>query len=212
MVKKGSRKERIAAGRRQQILKAGLDIFARKGYAAATIPEIARAAGVAAGTIYLYFPSKRELFVNVIKHFILTSSLLELIDEVPKGDIPTIIKNIFKERLNLVNSPIVTYFPSIMGEVQRDPELKKLWLRDFLQPFLGMMAPVYRMMAAMGKFREFEPEVVVRVIGGMIMGFMMLTIIEGESSPLNKMDQDKIADNIATILLYGLLKQPEGGR
>jgi AcrR family transcriptional regulator len=209
---KKSKKERIVTRRRRQILKAGLTIFARKGYAAATIPEIARAAGVAAGTIYLYFPSKRELFVNVIKHFIITSSLLELINKIPEGDIPTIIKSILKERLALMNNRVISYFPSIMGEVRRDPELRKLWIKDFLQPFLGMMSPGYRMMAAMGKFREFEPEVAVRAVGGMIIGFMMLKILEGESSPLNKMDQDKIADNIATILLYGLLKQPEGGR
>ena len=55
-----TRKKQILAKRQEQILKAAMEVFSRKGYAAATIPEIARLAGIAAGTIYLYYPSKRD--------------------------------------------------------------------------------------------------------------------------------------------------------
>jgi AcrR family transcriptional regulator len=57
MTDRKSRKKEVTARRREQILKAATEVFIRKGFGAATIPEIARTAGLAAGTIYLYFPS-----------------------------------------------------------------------------------------------------------------------------------------------------------
>jgi AcrR family transcriptional regulator len=212
MVNKASRKQRITRKRREQILKAALEIFSRKGYAAATIPEIARAAGVAAGTIYIYYPSKRELFIAVIKNFIITAPLIDLIDKMPKGDITEILKNILRDRFDLIKNDIIARMPSLMGEVLNDPEIKKLWLKDFLHPFLGRLEMGYRMMTASGKFRRIEPAVAVRAVGGMIIGFMMLRLMEGEDSPLKKVEQEKIAEEIVNLMLHGLLRKPEGGR
>jgi len=45
-----------------EILQAALDVFAEKGFAAAKMEEIGRRAGVTKGTVYLYFPSKDDLF------------------------------------------------------------------------------------------------------------------------------------------------------
>jgi AcrR family transcriptional regulator len=212
MATKTSRKKKITEKRRGQILKAALETFTQKGYAAATIPEISKAAGVAAGTIYLYYPSKRELFVTVIKNIIITAPLLNLIDKIPRGDTTKILKNILKDRFDLLKNEVFARMPSLMGEVLRDPEIKELWLKEFLHPFLGRIEMGYRAMLALGKFRRLEPAVAVRVVGGMIFGFLMLRVIEGNTSPLNKIEQEKIADDIVNLLLHGLLKEPEGGR
>lgn len=58
-------REERAGERRGQILRAALDVFGRKGFHGATIREIAAAAGLAEGTIYLYFPSKQEVLKGV---------------------------------------------------------------------------------------------------------------------------------------------------
>ncbi len=205
MKDKKTRKEKLATQRREQILNAALEIFSQKGYAAATIPEIARAAEVAAGTIYLYFPSKRELFVAVIKNFIITTPLLKLIDKIPKGDISAIFKSIIKDRLDLIKNPTFARLPALMGDVQRDPELKEIWVREFLQPFLGQIAPGYNLMAMMGKFRRYDPEVAVRMIGGLIIGFLLLKVIEGDISPLKSKDEDKVAEDVVNFMLHGML-------
>jgi AcrR family transcriptional regulator len=205
-------KRKTTEKRRAQILKAALEIFTQKGYAAATIPEIAKAAEVAAGTIYLYYPSKRELFVAVIKNLIITAPLLNLIDKIPQGDTTKVLKNILQDRLDLIKNEVFARMPSLMGEVSRDPEIKELWLKEFLHPFLGRIEMGYRMMTAIGKFRRLEPAVAVRAVGGMIFGFLMLRVMEGDTSPLNKVKQDKIADDIVNLLLHGLLKEPQGGR
>ena len=52
-----------AAGKRERILEAAIKIFAEKGFFGAKVAEIAREAGVADGTIYLYFKSKDDLLI-----------------------------------------------------------------------------------------------------------------------------------------------------
>jgi AcrR family transcriptional regulator len=212
VVNKESRKQKIIEKRRGQILKAAMEIFSRKGYAAATIPEIARVAGVATGTIYIYYPSKRDLFIAVIKNFIITAPLLDLIDKMPKGDISEVLKNILQDRLDLLKNEVLARMPSLMGDVLHDPEIKKLWLKEFLHPFLGRIEMGYRMMAASGRFRQIEPAVAVRAVGGMVIGFLMLRVMEGDASPLNKVEQEKIAEEIVNLILHGLRNEPGGGR
>ena len=192
MTTKESKIKKTTKKRRDQIQKAALEIFTQKGYAAATVPEIAKSAEVATGTIYLYYPSKRELFVSVIKNFIVTPPLLKLIDKIPQGDINAVFTDILKDRLDLVKNQAFSRMPSFMGEVMRDPEIKSLWLKDFLQPFIGKIEMGYRMMSAVGKFRRLEPAVTVRAVGGMIIGFLMLRVVEGDTSPLNKIEKEKI--------------------
>ena len=51
---------------KQKIMKAAMDVFSRKGYAKASIREIARTAGISVGGVYLYFRNKEELYRNLI--------------------------------------------------------------------------------------------------------------------------------------------------
>ncbi|GMU41728.1 MAG: hypothetical protein AMXMBFR23_25940 [Chloroflexota bacterium] len=57
--------DRYLEERRQEILAAARTVFIEKGYAAATINDIAAEAGVAAGSIYRYFPGKADLIAEV---------------------------------------------------------------------------------------------------------------------------------------------------
>lgn len=54
--------------RRGEILEAARKTFASKGFTDTTLDEIAAEAGVAKGTIYLYFPSKRDIYMAALKN------------------------------------------------------------------------------------------------------------------------------------------------
>src|SRR5947208_3103724 len=54
-----------AAPKRELILRAATDVFASRGFFNAQVADVARAAGVAAGTVYLYFRSKDDLLVSI---------------------------------------------------------------------------------------------------------------------------------------------------
>jgi TetR/AcrR family transcriptional regulator, fatty acid metabolism regulator protein len=53
--------------KRTAILRAATDVFARRGFFNAQVADVARAAGVAAGTVYLYFRSKDDLLVSIFE-------------------------------------------------------------------------------------------------------------------------------------------------
>src|SRR2546421_2047368 len=55
------------APKREAILRAATDVFAGSGYFNAQVADVARAAGVAAGTVYLYFRSKDDLLVSIFE-------------------------------------------------------------------------------------------------------------------------------------------------
>ena len=199
------RKEETTRKRREQILDAAMEVFSRKGFAMSTTAEIAREAGIAEGTIYNYFPSKRELFIAVIKNFVITVPLLELIDKLPQGNIAVTFGHIMQNRFKLIESEKVSRMPALMAEVIRDPELKELWTTEFLQPFLSKMEGIYEKLTTTGKFRNVEPPILVRGIGGMFLGFLIFKIMEGETSPLNRMPQEKVIAAMSELILHGLI-------
>src|SRR6476619_3320829 len=56
----------LADARREQILQAAAQVFAAKGFHRATVRDVARAAGVADGTIYNYFENKTALLLGIL--------------------------------------------------------------------------------------------------------------------------------------------------
>ncbi len=62
-----TKKDVVQEFRTAGILDAARGVFARHGFQAATVDEIAEAAGVAKGTVYLYFPSKRDIFLATLR-------------------------------------------------------------------------------------------------------------------------------------------------
>jgi TetR/AcrR family transcriptional regulator, fatty acid metabolism regulator protein len=59
------RRDSTPGPKRDAILRAAIDVFADRGFFSAQVADIARAAGVAAGTVYLYFKSKDDLLVSI---------------------------------------------------------------------------------------------------------------------------------------------------
>lgn len=62
--------------RPQELLAAALDLFVERGYAATRLDDVAARAGVTKGTLYLYFPSKEDLFFAMVRE-----NLLPVLDE-----------------------------------------------------------------------------------------------------------------------------------
>src|SRR5919106_6825526 len=63
-----ARKPQVAVvDKRDAILRAATEVFARHGFFQAQVADVARAAGVAAGTVYLYFRGKDDLLVSIFE-------------------------------------------------------------------------------------------------------------------------------------------------
>src|SRR3954454_6648983 len=76
------RPDRTGGDKRERILAAAEIIFARHGFFAARVSEIAKEAGVADGTIYLYFKSKDDLLISWFEH------RMRHVNAVPRAALP----------------------------------------------------------------------------------------------------------------------------
>jgi AcrR family transcriptional regulator len=198
------RKERITRRREGQILNAALTVFVRKGFGEATIPDIAQEASVAVGTIYNYYQSKRELLVAVIKKVIITEPLLDLFKNIQETDYTAFLADVLKDRMNLIQKGENTRMLFLMGEVQRDPELKKLYIEQVIAPTMDRIEKFYESRAASGYFRPLDSSVITRAVGGMIMGLVILGVLEGEDSPLKRIPLEKLTAEITDLILSGI--------
>src|SRR3990167_2771908 len=75
-----AKRKRRKDARPGELLDAALDLFVEKGFAATRAEEVAARAGVSKGTLFLYFPSKEELFKAVVRENI-SGRFLEWNDE-----------------------------------------------------------------------------------------------------------------------------------
>ena len=110
--------------KREAIIEAALEIFARQGYEETTIAQIAAAAGVAVGTVYLYFHNKREIYtqssIDMTKKMaaaLRDPRILTLpIEQVPRAMIETVF------RLSHENRAIMSMF---QVDIQSSEELRQ---------------------------------------------------------------------------------------
>src|SRR5215813_12553876 len=82
-----SKKDVVAEFRTSEILEAARKVFAERGFHEATVEEIAEAARVAKGTVYLYYASKRDVYFAALK-FGIAQMYSSLLREVKKVSAP----------------------------------------------------------------------------------------------------------------------------
>jgi TetR/AcrR family fatty acid metabolism transcriptional regulator len=135
----------IRAEREQQIRDAALTVFAQKGYGDTRIGDIAKAMGIAKGTIYLYFESKDALFEAVFLRMFdaMTDPLAEVAadpDLLP-GD-----KLVAIARQSLAAIAAEAEFLYLMMQAISTPEVSKLLEHDFktcYDEFMTVLAPLF---------------------------------------------------------------------
>jgi len=203
MGNRSRRKEQVTEYRRKQILDAALVVFSRKGYGAATIPDIAREGGIAVGTIYNYYPSKREVLVSVLASRVLSEPFLKLMEQSPEADDKAFFRSLIEDRLTLL-SQNADKFLFMLGEAYRDPDLRRQWAEEVVQPALTRAEQRVGSRIESGAFRPMNAGVTVRALAGMAIGFAVLAMIEGEESPCRDIPTGELAAQLADFALMGV--------
>jgi AcrR family transcriptional regulator len=137
--------EAIRVEREQQILDAALAVFAQKGYGDTRIGDIADAAGIAKGTIYLYFESKDALFEAVFLRMFdaMTDPLAQVAAD---PDVSPADKLVTIARQSLAAMAAEAEFLSLMMQAISTPEVGKLLEHDFrtyYDEFLAALTPLF---------------------------------------------------------------------
>ena len=158
-VREPTRARKVSAeARRQAILKAALTVFAARGFEAARLDDVAARAGVAKGTIYLYFDDKESLFQELVRALVVP--LAGNIAAAPLSDMPiravldmiveVFVKEIFGTRRKDVLRLIITEGP-------RFPKLAEVYYREVVSHGLTMMRALAKRAASEDAFATDAP-------------------------------------------------------
>ena len=127
--------------RREAILAAALDEFSARGFAAARLDDVAARAGVAKGTIYLYFRDKESLFQELVRAMV--GPLVGAIEHAPMRDLPMrgvaeMIADVFVHKIFSTRRKDVLRL--IIAEGPRFPKLAEFYYREVV----GRVLPLLR--------------------------------------------------------------------
>ena len=168
-------RQRRKEARPQELLDAALTLFAHKGFAATRTEEVAARAGVSKGTLYLYYPSKEELFKAVVRQNL--SALIARGEELVgafEGSTSELLQVLLMTWWERVGSTAAAGIHKIVfAEVHNFPELAAFYDDEVLRPADRLFSATLRRGVARGEFRALpEHEVALALMAPLI--FMTL--------------------------------------
>lgn len=142
------------AQRQEQILVAGFEEFAAHGYAAARLDDVAKRAGIAKGTIYLYFKDKERLFRAVVRSLI--QKRLDAIVGTFSGSAGKLLREMLSRMYTLVvrNQRARAIVRLLVAESGKFPQLSDIYHQEIIGPGLKALRQVAKRGIASGEFRK----------------------------------------------------------
>ncbi|MDM0111894.1 TetR/AcrR family transcriptional regulator [Variovorax sp. J22R133] len=202
-----AKRERRKEARPGELLEAALDLFVEKGFAATKSEEVAARAGVSKGTLFLYFPSKEELFKAVIRenlsgHFRAWNEEFESFT----GSTPDMLRycmRVWWERVGMTRISGITKL--MMSEGSNFPELAAFYQQEVVRPGHSLLRRILQRGIDRGEFAPVDIDhAIYTVIAPMI--FLMLWKHSARICVDNdvELDPDKYIALQAETVLNGL--------
>jgi AcrR family transcriptional regulator len=151
-------RQRRKEARPQELLDAALEVFVERGFAAARTDDVAQRAGVAKGTLYLYYASKDELLKAVIQRYI-ASEIAAGRDALiaHRGTAAAQLRDVVVPWWQrIVDSPASGVFKLVITEVRNFPDLAAFYTREVIEPGEQVLAGIVQRGIASGEFRPVE--------------------------------------------------------
>ncbi|MFO0694819.1 MAG: TetR/AcrR family transcriptional regulator [Polyangiales bacterium] len=202
----GKRRGRRAAptgDKRERILRSAIRVFARKGFYATRVSEIAKSAGVADGTIYLYFKNKDDVLVSIFEDRI-GKLLVALREESEKGGTAAErIGRIIELQLGLLEgrrdlAEVITV------NLRQSSRLLKQYGAPLFNQYLDFLAGVIAEGQRSGELRDdVSPRIAARSLWGALDGLALTwTLADGEPATLRR-----AAREFGSMFLEGLRRR-----
>ena len=152
------KRERRKQDRPGELLEAALDLFVEKGFAATRSEEVAIRAGVSKGTLFLYFPSKEELFKAVVMENV-ARPVAEGITEAENfagnsGELLTWMMLEWWRRYGATKASGISKL--MMSEAGNFPELAEFFRNNVIQPAHALVRYVLQRGIDRGEFRAID--------------------------------------------------------
>ncbi len=205
-------RRRRKEARPAELLEAALTLFVEKGFAATRSEEVAKAAGVSKGTLYLYFPSKEELLKAVIQHF-LGAEIEAGVQEAAAADGPT--AQALEQLLvtwwkRVYEGPASGVFKLVITEIRNFPEIGEFWVERVVAPGEQIVSGLLRRGIERG---EFAPVNIDFAVHSILMPMILLCVHKHSFAACGiakELDLDPVAFMRAhfRLILTGLQTRP----
>jgi AcrR family transcriptional regulator len=176
-----------AAARREAILDAALTVFAEHGFEAARLEDMAKRAGVAKGTLYLYFKDKEALFEALVRSAVPPIlgrvSAAAAMPGMAPGDVLDLFFATFRKEVLGTRRKLLLRL--IISEGPRFPTLAEFYYREVVSHGLKLMRAVARNGVASG---EFSSDAAARFPQLIVAPLLMAAIWDGLFSKIDPLD------------------------
>lgn len=196
---------RRKAARPQELVAAALDLFVERGYAATRLEDVAAAAGVSKGTVYLYFANKEELFKSVVRENLVPalSRGTELVDRY-EGSTPELLRELLRGWWGLIGATRVAGITKlIMAESANFPDIARFYNKEVMMPGDELFARVLARGVARGEFRPVPANPTTTLICAPLV-FLMLWQRALRATSEKDIDPEVFLDHLLDTLLFGL--------
>ena len=209
-----SKRERRKEARPGELLDAALDLFVEKGFAATRAEEVAARAGVSKGTLFLYFPSKEELFKAVVRENI-SGRYGEWTAEYQafQGDSSEMLRYFMTswwERLGATRASGITKL--IISEARNFPEIAAFYQKEVIVPGHALIRQILQRGVDRGEFRIDDMEYAVYAVIAPMIFLIMMKHSLGACMPQDyPLDPARYVRAQTEALLHGLCVRPAAG-
>ncbi len=204
------RKRMTGDERRQEIIRAAMDVFSRSGFSGSTTRKIAERAGISEAMIYSHFKDKEELYSAIIDQKMQESEPLYYpLDAMRKKDdervFATIVSN-FMQRY----SQDTTFLRLLLFSALEGHELAGMFVAGPVRRFFEFLAEYIRERIDEGAFNPVDPEIASRCLVGMVNYFILLKKIFGDET-LQSIELKEAIETMVNIFCRGIMKGGENG-
>lgn len=187
--------------RREQIRRAALRVFARKGYRNTVVEDVAKEAGVSKGTIYTYFDRKEKLLGAVFQDLMEEMEARKM--EILESDRPPLekIRALHHSFVDVVSGDGA--FARVMLDVWvagvRDPERFGIDFATLYAEYRALVRHLLDQAAVRGDVPDDLPDVTPAVLIGAVEGVLLQWVLDPEG-----VDFPDAADDIVDLLYRGI--------
>jgi len=194
--------------KQQRIIESAIKMFAEKGYANTSTSEIAKAAGVAEGTIFRHYGTKDNLLLSLILPF-LKKALPVMAENVFKEVLTEetlyfedFLKGLFKNRIEFVNENR-EIFQIIVKEMLYSDSLRSEIAPFFSKSIATRVAQAIELFKERGEIIEMPTHTLVKMLMTTFGGFLVTHFV---LLPYEEMEIDKEAENLVRFVMDGIRK------
>lgn len=196
--------------KQMKIIQAAVEMFAQKGYAATSTSEIAHKAGVAEGTIFRHYKTKKDLLLSIVAPImskLVAPFVLRDFNQVLDSEYESFadfLRAVMRNRLGFVvkNAAVIKI---MLHEIPFHPELQAQFKAQFFPQVALRLQRIVMHFQAHGELVEMPPFTLMRMSASVIVGYILTRCF---IMPENHWDDEEETERAVQFIMHGLTQGP----